>query len=220
MGTGGSVGTGGAVGTGGVASYNCSAAIVPANGTSGMVTDFSDYNEATGHWGKSSGIFGSIYSYAGTSATMNAAKVEGTPKGLHLAGSVPANSYAGGGLTFLACATVASFTQIQFSVYGNTANCAVELQVQTFDQRPTDQTPPGGCASNCFNFPVLKQIIDLSTAVAASSPKTVVKSLSSFSNWSSTNAAEVVGLQWQFTRASSSGTCTADVTVTEAKFLP
>jgi len=54
----------------------------------------------------------------------------------------------------------------------------------------------------------------------------VTKSLSDFSGWSSGNAKQVVGLQWQITSnsAASSGDagagCPVDVTVTKIKFLP
>jgi hypothetical protein len=214
---GGAIGTGGTkAGTGGTTAYSCANAIVPA---SGVVTDFSDWNATTARWG-SGALTGNIYQYNGGSATMNAAKVEGTPVGLHLSGSVPSGSYGGGGVTFLSCVTVASFTKVQFDVYGSGANCSIELQLQTFDQRPVDQTPPGGCkadgGSGCFNFPVKSMIVDLSTAVAASAPKTVSATLASFTNWSTTLAGQIVGMQWQFT----GNGCKIDATFTNIKFVP
>jgi hypothetical protein len=216
--TGGTTGTGGAAGAGGTTGYKCANAIVP---TSGVVTNFSDWNATTGNWG-SGALTGNVYQYAGTGATMNTAKVEGTPKGLHLTGTVPSGYYAGGGLTFLSCVTVSSFTKVQFDVYGSSPSCAIELQLQTFDQRPVEQTPPGGCKADggagCFAFPVMRQVVDLSTAVAAPG-RTVSATLASLTNWSTTAAGQIVGIQWQFTH-SSGGACAVDATFTNIKFVP
>ncbi len=216
-GTGGATGTGGVPGTGGTTGYSCASAIVPA---SGVVTDFSDWNTTTGNWG-SGALTGNIYQYAGTGATMNPAKVEGTPVGLHLTGTVPASDYGGGGITFLSCVTVASFTRVQFDIYGGSPNCSIELQLQTFDQRPADQTPPGGCkadgGSSCFKFPVMSKVVDLSTTITT--PKTVSATLANFTNWSATAAGQIVGMQWQFT-ASGSNSCSVNATVTNIKFVP
>ena len=218
-GTGGTPATGGAVGTGGSSGYTCANAIVPA---SGVVTNFAtDWNATTARWG-SGALTGTIYQYAGTGATMSTAKVEGSPLGLHLTGTVPGTNYAGGGLTFLSCVKVSSFTKVQFDVYGSGPNCAIELQLQTFDQRPTDQNPPGGCVkatdgSGCFTFPLAKQVVDLSTSVTT--PKTVTATLANFTNWSAAEAGQIVGMQWQFTHSGSSD-CAINATFTNIKFVP
>jgi len=153
-------------------------------------------------------------------------KIEGTPVGLHLTGSVAANDYGGGGISFCSCAKVPDFTQIQFTISGSSLGCDLELQIQTFDQRPTSQTPPGGCDSSttsCYGFPVVKQVVDVSTA-AITTPMTVTKALADFSNWSTANANQVVGLQWQFTGTKidpdAGAGCPIDVTITNIKFLP
>jgi hypothetical protein len=219
VGTGGLVGTGGAVGTGGVAgaggstAYNCASPLVPA---SGYVTNFKDWNATTARWGTGT-LIGTIFNYASTSpaATMTA-KVEGTTPGLHLVGSVSSTGYAGGGLTFLSCVAVGTNTKISFDVYGSAGSCAVELQLQTFDQRPTTADPPGSCnpSGTCYTFPRKSQVVSLSTAVAAPGT-TVSNTLSSLTNWSAAEGAQIVGVQWQFT-----GTCSIDATFTNIKFLP
>jgi len=220
VGTGG-VGTGGTTATGGTTTtgYHCASAVVPTNG---QVTDFSDWNATTSRWGSGTTLSGGIFTYAGSSATINAAKVEGTPQGLHITGSVPSAGYGGGGLTFMSCVTAASFTQVQFSIYGSASGCNLEMQIQTFDQRPTSQTPPGGCdqagGATCYDFPVRAQITDVSSAIPASSPRVVRTALSNFSNWSAANAGQVVGLQWQLT--SSNGCNSIDLTITGARFVP
>ena len=182
-----------------------------------MITDFTDWNATTAHWGTGA-LTGNIYQYGSSATTMNAAKVEGTPPGLHLSGSIP-SGYGGGGLTFFSCVTVASFTKVSFEIYGSATNCAIELQLQTYDQRPAEQTPPGGCKSDggtsCFKFPVKSQVVSLSGTVAA--PGTAVSvTLSGMTNWSTSAAGQIVGMQWQFT--SSGGTCAANATITNIKF--
>jgi len=216
-GTGGISGTGGSPGTGGATGYSCASAIVPA---SGVVTNFSDWDSTTSKWGSGT-LTGNIYQYAGSGATINPAKVEGTPPGLHLTGTVPSANYGGGGITFLSCVTVASYTKVQFDAYGSSPNCAIELQLQTFDQRPADQIPPGGCKSDggtsCFTFPLMSKVVDLSTAVTT--PKTVSVTLASFTNWTSAAAGQIVGMQWQFT-SSSGSSCSVNATFTNIKFVP
>ena len=60
------------------------------------MTDFTDYSTITGKWGSTSGLYGSVYSYAGSSSTMTAT-VDTTGKNLHLTGDVASGDYAGGG---------------------------------------------------------------------------------------------------------------------------
>jgi len=214
--TGGTTGTGGTTATGGSTGYQCASPVVPA---SGVVTDFTDWDATTRRWGSGS-LTGTLYAYAdtATSATMSF-EVEGTPPGLHLTGSLGASSsWGGGGLTFLACVSVASFTEVSFDVYGGASGCQVELQLQTFDQRPNDQTPPGGCVkatdgSGCYKFPLKSQVVDLGTTLTT--PRTVSVTLSSMSNWAASAATQIVGIQWQFT-----GTCSPSATFTNIKFVP
>ena len=118
-----------------------------------------------------------------------------TNKDLHGVGMVASGGYGGVGLSYCACSTVAAFTQVSFTVAGSWPGCNLQMQIKTFDQTPTGQNPMGGCdAGSCYNYPAL-----LMVAPSSSAPMTVTVPLSSFSNWSATNAAEVVGLQWQWT---------------------
>ena len=126
---------------------NCSAAVVPSNVSSGGVTDFSDWNNSTGKWGSTQGLYGAIYGYAGPSgnASTMSASVDATNKDLHGVGSVASGGYAGIGLSYCACSTVASFSQVQFTVSGSWPGCDLQMQIKTFDQTPTSQNPMGGC---------------------------------------------------------------------------
>ena len=209
-GTGGA-GTGGAPGTGGATGYTCASPIVPA---SGYVTNFTDWNSTTARWGTGT-LIGTIAAYASTNpaATMTAT-VAGTPPGLHLAGSVTSTGYAGGILTFLSCVTTASFTKVLFDVYGSAAGCTIDLQLETFDQRPSNQSPPGGCdpAGTCYTFPHKSAVVDSTTLTTT--PKTVTTTLNTMTNWTAAEGAQIVGVRWQFTGSN----CTLGATFTNIKF--
>jgi hypothetical protein len=232
---GGATNTGGAVGTGGTTTnpssgLDCSAAVTPDNVTSGGVTDFTDWSSSAGRWGSSAGLHGAIYGYKDSSSPSMSVTVDSANLALHAVGGVAAGGYGGMGLGFQVCATVASFSQISFDVMGSSPGCDVELQIKTFDQQPTNQNPAGGCdstASSCYNFPVVKQVVNLQTAIASFTNVTVP--LSNFADgsgtaWPSNFATQVVGLQWQFTGTAidpDAGTaCPIDVSITNVKFLP
>jgi hypothetical protein len=59
--------------------------------------------------------------------------------------------------------------------------------------------------------------VDLSTTITT--PKTVSATLASFTNWSTSAAGQIVGMQWQFTPSGSSS-CSVNATVTNIKFVP
>ena len=208
---------------------NCPAAVTPSNGAAGGVTDFSDWNISTGKWGSMQSLYGAIYGYAGPSgnASTMSASVDATNKDLHGVGSVASGGYGGIGLSYCACSTVASFTQVQFTVSGSWTGCDLQMQIKTFDETPTGQSPPGGCtASSCYNYPVALK----AATSPVTTPTTVTIPLANFSNWSATNAAQVVGLQWQWTYSgpapvdggadAGAAACPIDATVTNIKFLP
>jgi hypothetical protein len=192
-----------------------------------LVTDFSDYSTTTGKWGSTSGLYGAVYGYPGTKGSTMTGTVDATAKNLHLVGAINAGDYAGGGLSFYACATAASYTKVSFSLtgsFGGTASaCDLELQIQTFDQRPTTQTPPGGCdasAGSCYGYPVKTKI-----GTPSSTTTTITLTLADFSKWSTANANQIVGLQWQITVPTASTTddaalpsCAADFTIDDIKF--
>jgi hypothetical protein len=107
--------------------------------------------------------------------------------------------------------TTASFTKILFDVYGSAAGCTIDLQLQTFDQRPNNQTPPGGCnpSGTCYTFPHI-----VVNPTLTSTPTTVTTTLSTMTNWTAAEGAQIVGIQWQFTGS----TCTPGATFTNIKF--
>jgi len=224
-GTGGTAGAGGSAGTGGSTqpSLNCSAAVTPA---SGYVTDFSDYNTATGTWGNMSGLSGTIFSDSALTAT-----VDTTHGNLHIAGTLALGSIGNFGLGFNVCANVASFSSISFTLAGSAPGCGFGLEIQTYDQLPTTSNPPGGClpGAACGRFPGRFNV-----ATPSTTPTVVTTHFGSlmFNNpWSAADAAQVVGIQFQFensplppplpgTDAGTPSSCPVDVTIDDVKFVP
>jgi len=204
---------------GDTSSLDCADPVTPDNLVSGGVTDFTDWAGSTGKWGSPNGLYGAVYAYSGPKGSMVSANVDTSNNDLHVTGSVAAGDYGGAGLAFFDCATVASFSQVQFTVSGSAPGCELDLQIKTFDQQPSSQTPPGGCsleAGSCYNFPTFASI-----AVPTSTAQTITSPLSSFSTWSSADVTQVVGLQWQFsgTDVDPGASCPIDVAITDIKFL-
>ena len=100
------------------------------------------------------------------------------------------------------------------------------MSSKTRDQQPNDSLPAGGCdpgAGSCYDFPVVKQAVDLSTPIATLTP--VVLPLVNFADgngtaWSDTFANQIVGVQWQFTGTNidADDGCPIDVSITNVKF--
>jgi hypothetical protein len=188
--------------------------VTPTNGT---VTDFSDFNTTTGKWGNTSGLYGADFAYASTNATMTEA-ISPTNQNLHITGTLSSGDYAGAGLSFYTCADVSTFSSISFTLAGSAPGCDLELQVQTFNQVPTTNTPPGGCVSGCYGFPSKGKV-----AIPTATPTVVTTTLSTLSNWTAADATQVVGIQFQFTvpQVADGGTatsCAVDVTIDDVKF--
>jgi glucuronoarabinoxylan endo-1,4-beta-xylanase len=203
--------------TGDTSSLDCADPVTPDNVVSGGVTDFTDWAGATGKWGSRNGLYGAVYAYSGPNGSMVMQNVDTSNKDLHITGFVTAGDYGGAGLAFYDCATVASFSAVQFTVSGSAPGCELDLQIKTFDQQPTSQNPPGGCDSgSCYNFPDYTSI-----AVPAAMPQMIFAPFTGFSGWSSADATQVVGLQWQFNGSDvgAEGSCPIDVAITGIKFL-
>ncbi len=188
---------------------------MPSNGSNGGVTDFSDYSTSSGKWGDTSALYGSIYAYPGADGSTMSAQVDTTAKTLHATGTVEIGDYAGTGISFEKCATVESFTKVQFTISGSIGDCDLELQIKTFAETPTDGNPPGGCESDCYGFPAYRQV-----ATPSSSSTDVTQSLADFSSWSGNDAKQVLGLQWQVTSPPTlEAACEVDINITNIKFL-
>ncbi|MBN2574406.1 MAG: hypothetical protein JXP73_07560, partial [Deltaproteobacteria bacterium] len=199
---------------------DCSAAMVPDNLVQGGVTDFSDWKSSK--WGDPNGLWGYMYGYPGTKGSTMSVGADAEAKHMHVTGEVMAGDYGGAGISFGVCTTVTSFSHVQFTVSGSSPGCDMELQIKTFDQQPMQQNPAGGCdqdTQSCYNFPVKKQV-----AVPTDEVTTVSVPLEEVTNWSPENAAQVVGLQWQWTGNADldpdAGVgCPIDVYISDIKFV-
>jgi hypothetical protein len=208
-----------------VKALDCAA---PAHfGPDGHVTDFScrEWSSSSGKWcSATNGYHGSTFSFKGTAAgDANAISVNTGDGSLRLALTVSQGSYGGGGLAFEGgCVDASAFTGVEFSVAvtaGSIAGCTYQLQLQTFEQRPMTQNPPGGCDLNttsCYGFPAEAGLPTPSTDPTM--PTLVTIPFSSFSASVAPAPAQLVGLQWQVN--SSSGACTVELRLDDIRFIP
>jgi hypothetical protein len=175
----------------------------------GVVTDFSDWNTATGRFGSPGGIVGTIFSYAGTGSTATVA-VDPVAANMHHTATVVAGSYAGAGLSFDICATAAAYNAVQFSITGSLVGCALEFQVQTYSDKSTNLG--GGCVAASCSFPVRSNLSINPSPVTIPFLGLIGGAPKPF------NATEIVGLQWQVT-VPGQGPCAVDLRVDNIKFL-
>jgi len=213
-------------GTGGASAFACDAPVSPP----ALLTDFSPayWMNTTGKWGMVP-FQGNKYSFAspavvdgGLSTSTANVDIAVDQQNLNVMATVVPGAYAGFGLLFDQCATVAAYSGVRFSMQGSTGGCALELQLETYDQRPGNQSPPGGCdrdagVSACLNYPVAH---DLPTPANTADWITVDVPFSSVTGWSATAAGEIVGLQWQLTLPAGGAACAANFRIDDVQFVP
>jgi len=208
-----------------VAALNCAAPFMLH--PDGHLVDFSDreWKSSTGKWCDESGYHGSIYGYTNSAMFPNDTHTQGVPAdgAFHLALTVTGGQYGGGGLAFEGgCMDLNAFTGIKFTAAiasGSQANCPLQLQLPTFEQRPTTQNPPGGCdsaAGSCFNYPTATALPSLSSDPA--NPTQVVLPFTSFSRVTTGTLAQIVGIQWQVN--ATGGACTVEFVFDNIDFIP
>ena len=168
-------------------------------------------------------MHGAIFSFKGNAPDdSNAISVDTMDGSLRLSLSVSSGSYGGGGLAFEAgCLDASAFTGIQFSVAiasGSLTGCTYQLQLQTFEQRPTSQNPPGGCdiltpAATAFRR---RRTCRAEPGHHDADPGEIP--FGSFGASVMPAPAQIVGLQWQVN--SSSGACTVELRLDDIAFIP
>jgi hypothetical protein len=213
--------------------YKCSTSIAPLDCAApfmlpadGRVTDFSmrEWSSAGGKWCNEGGVHGAIFSFKGNAPNdANAISVNTDDGSLRLTLSVSSGSYGGGGLAFESgCLNATAFTGVQFTVAvasGSISGCSYQLQLQTFEQRPTSQSPPGGCdilTTSCYGFPAAANLPTPSTDITM--PTLVSLPFTSFGASVMPAPAQIVGLQWQVN--SSGGACTVELRLDDIAFIP
>jgi hypothetical protein len=191
----------------------------------GHVTNFSSAElTGTNTWCDASRFHGSTFSFKGNKpmTDTNANRIDPEDGSLKLSLTVSAGSYGGGGLAFESCLDATEFTGVQFSVAvssGSLTGCTYQLQLQTFEQRPTSQNPPGACDMNtasCYNFPAATGLAAPSADPA--NPTLVTIPFSSFGASQSPAPAQLVGLQWQVNAAPAG--CTVELRIDDIDFIP
>jgi len=207
----GATGTAGVTGAGGRftcpsdSTLNCPSAITL---TGGHVTNFSpeEWSPTDGKYCNASGLRGSVFSYSGPTVdggniSSNSHGVDAAAGNFRLTLMAGSAGYAGGGVSFDRCVTAAASTGIKYTVSmadgGDQMNCTFKLQLQTFEQRPTTQSPPGACdstAGSCYGFPASPSVTLTTT------PQTITVPWANFTTGAThTNPfmGQIVGLQWQ-----------------------
>jgi hypothetical protein len=204
---------------------DCTTAGALTLATDGSVTDFSaaDWNATTGKWCDAHGLDGSVFSYMGTGSTAAVAVDTAAPRNLKLNFTVTAGQYAGGGLTFDSCVNAAAFNAVQFTAavsMGSLTGCALQVQVQTQDERPSTATMPSGGTCNsttttCYSYPAYA----ISTTLSAT-PMTITAPFTMFTGGTGNPIrTQIVGLQWQANSMSGTGTCTVELRIDDIKFM-
>jgi len=211
--------------SGSIAALNCAAPFIPP--ADGHITDFSmrEWNGGSGKWCDPAGMHGSTFSFKGSGANDSSAIGVNTDDGsLRLTLTVSNGSYGGGGLAFEAgCVDASAFDGVQFSAAitsGSLTGCTYQLQLQTFEQRPLQQSPPGACDMNtasCYNFPAARNL-----AAPSTDPTAPTLVTAHFSDFSASNLMpgpqQIVGLQWQVNAAG--GQCTVELRLDDVGFIP
>jgi len=207
-----------------VKAYDCAA---PAHLTpDGHVTSFScqEWRGSAGKWCSSDdGNHGSIYSFPGRTTGDSAANRVDEDGSFRLTLHVSSGSYGGGGIQFEGgCFDVSAFTGVEFSVAvasGSLTGCTYQVQVQTFEQRPTTPFPGGSCdmnTSSCYGYPSAMNLPAPSTDPMM--PTVVSVPFTAFSASVMPAPKQVIGLQWQVN--SSTGPCTVELRIDDIRFIP
>jgi glucuronoarabinoxylan endo-1,4-beta-xylanase len=199
-GVGGASGAGGDTGAGGAPAVVC--AMMPA--ATGLITDFSDWNQTAMRWGTAPGMTGSVSADALTASVNSGA--------LHLSGAVAGSG--GVALPFDGCVDASAYAGVQFTVTPGAGTCPVALQVDT-------TTNPGNtavlavdsCADGC------DAATSQSLTFAPNQAATVVTvpwfDLQGDGAPNAFNMRAISGLRFQLT---TSATCTADVAISNLRF--
>jgi len=238
-------GSGGATGTGGTGGavvmhtctpkpdLTCGASAITL--ASGNVTDFgpADWSMTNGKYCGADGLQGSIFSYSGGPApedggvaSSNAVAVDTAMGNLKLTLTAGPGGYAGGGISFDGCVNASASNALSFKAWvsgGDITGCNFKSQMQTFEQRPISQNPPGGCdpdAGSCYGFPA-------STVTLGTSPQTFTIKFTDMTGATHANPipGQIVGLQWQLesgmatTDGGPQPSCTVEIRIDDIAFV-
>ena len=231
-GTGGTGGTGGRVPCPSDSVLDCPAAITLA---SGHVTTFSpdEWSPTDGKYCNASGLRGSVFSYSGPTVdggniSSNSHGVDAAAGNFRLSLMAGPGGYAGGGISFDSCVNAAAFNALSFSAWvasGDITGCNFKVQLQTFEQRPMSQSPPGLCdsaAGSCYGFPASPNLTLTTTPTPITVPFAQFTTNATHANPA---PGQVVGLQWQLESGAAAEdggiqpACTVEIRIDDIKFV-
>jgi hypothetical protein len=243
MGGGGTTGSAGTSGSAGAAGRNMcpatqditcgpSALTIPG----GHVTAFepNEWVPMDGKYCNTTGLRGSVFSYSGPTVdgvniSSNSHGVDATAGNFRLTLMAGSTGYAGGGLAFDSCVNASSFNAIRFSAWmttGDQMNCTFKIQLQTFEQRPLTQSPPGGCdlaAGSCYGFPASPSMTLTTTPQTFTFPFSM---LTTSATHASAFQGQIVALQWQLESGApldpdggAQTACSIEVRIDDVNFL-
>ncbi len=225
--SGGSAGTGtsasgGSAGTGtaGASSQDAGSACTgktDAAPTGGVIDEFTAVGDAGA---TPSGIPGGYTTYsdpAGAPPTVTF--VNGTAHVVENATATASPRYVGFVIYFNDCINASTFTGIEFTISGTMTGCTMQLSANYSgnDNKASDPAK-GSCsmppAADCYANQ--KAVTGITTT-----PTTVQVPWSGFTGGvpaGPTDSSQLTGVQWQLTIAAGTGTCAADISITDVKF--
>ena len=207
----GPAGTGGSNSSGGIDGGVTCGGIEPVSPRDGVVSDFASITTSGGSWTASNGVTGRTFAYHGGMPSTVNVELGAIAHDLHCTASLGDTSYAGCGVVVDGCLAAGANAALRFSISGR-SNCDVALQIQTYDRKPTTDTPAGGCRGMCGKYS--------SSASLTLRPGPITVALSTLTNWTSASAAQVVGVEWKMTPPAGKTSCTTDLRFDDIVFVP
>jgi hypothetical protein len=188
--------------------YDCAGA--PLSLSDGHVVTFSsrEWSAMDGKYCNTSDLRGSVFGYSGptvdgVNVSAHSQAVDATAENFRLTLTVGPGGYAGGGISFDTCVSAAAFNALRFKAWipvGDITRCNFKVQMQTFEQRPTSQSPPGACAMDadagvgCYGFPASAPLTLSTTPMEMTIPFADMTPGTAHVN---AFQGQLVGLQWQ-----------------------
>jgi hypothetical protein len=188
--------------------------VAPADGVIDQFTAVGDAGATP------SGIPGGYTTYsdpAGASPTMTFEN--GTAHMVENAAATGSPRYVGFVIYFNDCINASTFTGLQFTVSGTMTGCTLQLSANYSENDNMASDPAkGSCsmppAADCYSNQ--KAVTGVSTT-----PSTVQVPWSGFTGGvpsGPTDSTQLTGVQWQLTIPAGTGTCAADISITDVKF--
>jgi len=218
-GQGGTVGSGqgGTVGTTG-AGGSSSAGCTPMAPSMALITDFSMTSPGMSGGAvftyKGGGVSGGAVSY-GTGGPMVAMTSGAMTLKMNTAATAAAQ-YVGASLYFDNCVDASAYKGIKFSLGGTLTGCTMQYSTNDSEHTSSSTDTKGSCvATSCY---APQKPID--TIPASPSPMTVLwgDATNAGAPSSPVDPAKLTSIQWQFTIAAGTGSCSGTITIDDISF--